>query len=55
MFMNHYAPNRCEPSIVIVKMEVRPGGGGLVGNKVGVGGVGDKWGGGQGGCEPTKN
>ena len=35
MFMKHYAPNRCEPSIeVIVKMGVRPGGGWLVGSKV---------------------
>ena len=40
MFMKHYAPNRCEPSIeVIVKMGVRPGGGGgwLVA-RLGVGG-----------------
>ena len=36
MFMKHYAPNRCEPSIeVIVKIGVRPGGGGLVGSKLG--------------------
>ena len=35
MFMKHYAPNRCDPSIeVIMKMGVRCGGGG------GGGGVG---------------
>ena len=33
MFIKHYAPNRCEPSIeVIVKMGVRPEGGGLLGH-----------------------
>ena len=32
MFMKHYAPNRCEPSIeVIMKMGVQYGGGGLGG------------------------
>ena len=54
MFMKHYAPNRCEPSIdVIMKMGVQWGvffffffffGGGGVGGGVGGGG-------GNGGCE----
>ena len=57
MFMKHYAPNRCEPSIeVIVKIGVRPGDTGWLVAKLGVGAV---WGkckkggpvGGQGGCE----
>ena len=39
MFMKHYAPNRCEPSIlVIVKMGVRPGEGGWLVARFGVGG-----------------
>ena len=39
MFMKHYAPNRCEPSIeVIMKMGSNGGGGQVLG-------------GGQGGCE----
>ena len=57
MFIKHYAPNRCEPSIeVIVKMGVRLGG--LVSNKVWGRGrcvVNAKKGGpvgGQCGCEP---
>ena len=42
MFMKHYAPNRCEPSIeVIVKMGVRPGEGGWLVARLGVGG--DVW------------
>ena len=61
MFMKHYAPNRCEPSIeVIVKMWVQLGEG-VVGSNVGdevvwgkckKGGPGPvvRWGG-QGGCE----
>ena len=39
MFMKHYAPNRCEPSIeVIVKIGVRPGRGGWLEARLVVGG-----------------
>ena len=60
MFIKHYAPTRCEPSIeVIVKLGVRPGEG-LLGSKVGGRGwcvINAKKGGrvrfgDQGGCEP---
>ena len=39
MFMKHYAPNRCESCIeVIVKMGVRPGLGGCLVARLGIGG-----------------
>ena len=41
MFMKHYAPNGCESCIeVIVKMGVRPGKGGWLVARLGVGGGG---------------